>query len=227
MKCEQAQQLFDAYLDGQLSASQQTELGAHRLHCADCRRALALLEVSGHVLATDRDPVKIGDQFSDRLTACMDVRQAKWSHRLPKFLYVAVPIAAAAVIALAFMGVFDSGGPSEVAGHKEVRYLDSAGPADIDAILRDLDRAAGGGAGVDFPNSPAPWLLKVEDNVGVLQQSSAILQQLPLSLLEPLEQLNDAKDGGAEGDANASDDVEAHEPSSEDAETDVADDGQP
>ncbi len=119
MQCEQSRQLFDAYLDGELSPSLATELGAHRLRCADCRQALALLEVSGHILRSDRDTVQASDDFTDRLLACVDTAP-DWRRRVLNTIYIGGPLAAAAVIALAFIGVFDGKRPSQVAGVKEL-----------------------------------------------------------------------------------------------------------
>ena len=126
MHCEQAQRLFDAYLDGELSAPLATELGAHRLQCSDCRRALALLEVSEHILTLDQDPVTLDDNFTDRLVACVDRSTNNWRNRLGRVIYVGGPLAAAAVIALAFLGVFDGGRSGEVAGNRVVATFDDA-----------------------------------------------------------------------------------------------------
>jgi len=117
MRCEQAQQLFDAYLDGELSLSMRTELGAHRLRCADCRRALALLEVSGHVIESDVEPAVLRNDFTDRLLACVQPHMESRFTRVRRWIYVGGPLAAAAVIALAFVGVFDRGN-GKVAGVK-------------------------------------------------------------------------------------------------------------
>lgn len=119
MQCEQARQLFDAYLDGELSPSLATELGAHRLRCPDCRQALALLEVSGHILRSDRDSVRASDDFTDRLLACVET-VSPWRVKAMRILTIGGPLAAAAVIALAFLGVFDNKGPSQVAGVQEL-----------------------------------------------------------------------------------------------------------
>ena len=119
MDCHQARKLFDAYLDGELSPSLATELGAHRLRCPECRQAFALLEVSGHILRSDRDPVQAPDDFTDRLLACVDSAPL-WRRKLLKVLYVGGPLAAAAVIALAFVGVFDRRNPSQVAGVQQI-----------------------------------------------------------------------------------------------------------
>ena len=34
--CQNARQLFDRYLDGELTSSLHTELHAHRLNCSEC-----------------------------------------------------------------------------------------------------------------------------------------------------------------------------------------------
>lgn len=119
MRCDQAQLLFDAYLDGELSPSLQRELGAHRVSCSECRRELALLEVAGQMIATDDEPVGLQDGFTDRLMACVDEghhRDTRWR----RMLYVGAPMAAAAVVCLAFLGFFDpGGGPTLVAGKKQ------------------------------------------------------------------------------------------------------------
>lgn len=73
MDCSKARNLFDAYLDGELSPALATELGAHRLHCADCRHDLALMEVAGHVVALDGDfELELGEDFTSRLLSCME-----------------------------------------------------------------------------------------------------------------------------------------------------------
>lgn len=119
MQCHQARQLFDAYLDGELSPSLATELGTHRLKCPDCRQALALMEVSGHILRSDRDPVVVSEDFTDRLLACVD-SAPQWRRKLLHVVYYGGPLAAAAMIALAFVGVFDGRRPSQVAGVQHV-----------------------------------------------------------------------------------------------------------
>lgn len=130
MQCEQARQLFDAYLDGELSPAMATELGAHRVRCADCRQALALLEVSGHILRSDREPVQPPDDFTDRLLACVDT-SPKWHRRILHGLYIGGPLAAAAVIAMAFLGVFDGKRPSQVAGVQEIAPAAHVQPAPV------------------------------------------------------------------------------------------------
>lgn len=195
MRCEQARQLFDAYLDGELSATQSTELGAHRLQCGDCRRALALLEVSGHIVASDRDPVSLRSDFVDRLLACMDVGPARWPYRIRRGLYIAGPVAAAAVIGLAFMGFFDSVNKTQVAGHREVRdgpVIDDT----LDSLLIEGAEAPSKPAGNRF--SGDPFSSGGEENRPVLQQGGHFLEQLPRTILQSLETLREAQKRASE-----------------------------
>jgi len=133
MDCEQARQLFDAYLDGELGSALATELGAHRVRCAECRQALALLEVSEHLITSDPERRELGTNFTHRLLACMDMPDENWRpavngpsgriaerepmvSRLRRGLFWAGVSAAAAMVALAFLGAFDRRGESRVAG---------------------------------------------------------------------------------------------------------------
>lgn len=102
MNCEQARNLFDAHLDGELSATLETELGAHRLQCAECRHQLAVMEVVGHVVAADgkHDPL-LDDRFTDRLLACLDQSRPGFTHRwIRRWRIGGSFLAAAAAIAL-------------------------------------------------------------------------------------------------------------------------------
>ncbi len=86
MNCEQARTLFDAYLDGELSGSLAAELGAHKLRCASCRRELALLEVAGHVIASDTQTPLLSEEFTERLLAYATQRPRRWyQHRLVRY----------------------------------------------------------------------------------------------------------------------------------------------
>lgn len=118
MDCRQAQQLFDAYLDGELSPTLETELGAHRVQCGDCRRALALLEVSGHIIRADHEEAATDSAFTDRLLACMDEPSRTLTHRAWRIASIGGGLAAAAVVALAFLGLFDSRQRGMVAGER-------------------------------------------------------------------------------------------------------------
>lgn len=114
MDCDQARNLFDAFLDGELSPSLATELSSHRLTCEDCRRALALMEVVEQVVKCDDDlePIGLCEGFTDRLLACIDQPDLK---RAPLFsrrwLSIGAPLAAAAL--LAFFLMVPGRGPEE------------------------------------------------------------------------------------------------------------------
>jgi hypothetical protein len=120
MNCRHAQNLFDAHLNGELSSGLETELAAHCVRCSDCRQQMALLEVAGHVIRSDKldDDELLGDDFTNRLLACV-VKQAgvvkrNDSTRRPTLRmtfpvstpsrpwWIGGSIAAAAVVALSF-----------------------------------------------------------------------------------------------------------------------------
>ena len=85
MDCAQAQALFQTHLDGELTGSLAAEFAAHKLTCGTCRRELALLEVTGHVIAADQDVPLLGDEFTDRLIAIATQRKP-WYQR-PRTLW--------------------------------------------------------------------------------------------------------------------------------------------
>ncbi len=189
MRCEEAQQLFDAYLDGELSPSLTAELDAHRLQCAECRRALAILEVTGHVLGSDHEPVMLEADFTDRLLACVErPRLGRWQ-QVRRLAFLGGSLAAAAVIGMAFLGVFDRGKQSKVAGEKVERVLqapaspavqqDSPSAEDLKAAEQAIDE----------------WIEKMRTSLEVKRQSGESLQKALdltiLQVLDILEELND------------------------------------
>ena len=102
--CQHARQLFDRYLDGELSPSLQAELHAHQLSCSACQTELAMLEACGDVIMLDRrrEP-KLSDSFTDRVLMARRAqlasqpRRRNWGRTL---VVVGAPLAAAASIAL-------------------------------------------------------------------------------------------------------------------------------
>jgi len=100
MECEQARNLFDTYLGGELSGSLAAEFGAHKLDCPTCRRDLALLEVAGHVIAADSDAPLLGEEFTDRLLACALGTPRPRHSRRRRLVYIGGPLAAAACLVL-------------------------------------------------------------------------------------------------------------------------------
>ena len=113
--CQQAIQLFDRYLDDDLSPSFQAELYAHLLHCSPCQSRLAVLEACGDVIRMDRPEPRLAPAFTDRvMAACRDdlvvrasASRRRWAVR-PKVsarrtaLYAMSSLAAAASVALVF-----------------------------------------------------------------------------------------------------------------------------
>jgi anti-sigma factor RsiW len=79
INCEQAQHLFDSYLNDELSAAMVAEVDAHRLECAACRHQLALMEACGNVIRLDACEPRPSADFTDRLMAILD--EEKTSHR--------------------------------------------------------------------------------------------------------------------------------------------------
>lgn len=225
MYCEQARQLFDAYLDGELSPALATELGAHRLRCPECRRSLALLEVAGHLVSTDRDPVTIRRDFANRLLDCMDAPTPRWTQRVRRVVYIAGPLAAAAVIALAFVGVFDRGG-GEVAGARDVGSGAVLAPDDplfvIDESLLRGDEggppAAGDGAS---DKALEAWIEQTRRNMGTKRQSGESLHKvLDLTIMQVMDILEQASDTSSVDDhfpgAQSAAPLEKSEPSPDD-----------
>lgn len=193
MRCEQARQLFDAYLDGELSPALATELGAHRLRCAECRRALALLEVSGHILASDRDPVSLPEGFEDRLLACMAKPSTRWSRRARHALYIAGPLAAAALVALAFLGAFDRRS-GEVAG-EEAAWTKAAFTEDRASGSDDSLDAAVDEADEEATREWDLWGQQVLENFDSQRQRGESLQRaLDQRMLQFLDVLEKAKE---------------------------------
>jgi hypothetical protein len=104
LTCRDARSLFDAHLDGELSAAMRTELSAHRLSCATCRHELALLEVAGQVVASDEDVPELDADFTSRLLACVaDPAQPRWGfHRVVRIGLRGLAVAACILLAVGY-----------------------------------------------------------------------------------------------------------------------------
>lgn len=116
--CQDARNLFDAHLNGELSPALETELNAHRLRCPACRHELALLEVAGDVIAADDGAPVLDDEFSSRLMACLTERQTPQQLRRRRLVRIGARFLAAAAC-VAFAVVYFSRPAPRVAG---VRY---------------------------------------------------------------------------------------------------------
>ncbi len=190
MDCEQAQQLFDAYLDGDLSPAMRTELGAHQLQCEDCRRALALLEVSGHIVAADpHETTGLDDGFVDRLLeACHESPQNQPFQRIRRFIFVGSGLAAAAVVGLALIGVFDSRGNGKVAGVTATNPIAQPTASEIANSLDEFDPRPEEGDGMDAKTQALDeFLRRTRDNIDVVEDA------LDLTILQTLDILEEAK----------------------------------
>ncbi|MBK9118259.1 MAG: hypothetical protein IPM18_01465 [Phycisphaerales bacterium] len=124
MNCVDCEQLFDAYLDGQLAGSLRLEFDAHRLRCTRCQQQLALLESLGSVLATDSEvPVLSGD-FTDRVMA--HVQRPRRFLRLPLRTTVvsAAIVQAAAVLGFAVLWNRPGGSPAQSGAGASTRITD-------------------------------------------------------------------------------------------------------
>ncbi|GJM24770.1 MAG: hypothetical protein DHS20C16_11850 [Phycisphaerae bacterium] len=156
MNCEQSQNLFDAYLDKTLTGTLATEFGAHQLACGHCRRDLALLEVAGHVVATDGGAPLLDDEFTNRLVECATDTSTKRPLKFSRALWVGLPTAMAACLTMiVWLGgddTTDTAGPNEgevkVLGfHDEVEsteeiYENVLKALSLDPTNEDLKRKA-------------------------------------------------------------------------------------
>lgn len=104
--CDQAKQLFNPFLDGALSESLRCELHAHQLACSKCRRDLAILQTTAEVIARDESEPALGDQFTDRLLACINESNRKRNAPARYRIWAFRGLSAAAAVALAFTGWF-------------------------------------------------------------------------------------------------------------------------
>ncbi len=69
MTCRHAQELRDAYLDGELSSSIAAEVHAHLLQCPECQRQYEMVRAAGNVIAKDEPPAGLPDDFAARVLA--------------------------------------------------------------------------------------------------------------------------------------------------------------
>jgi anti-sigma factor RsiW len=154
MNCAEWERLLDAYLDRQLAGALRLEFDAHRLACRRCQQTLSMMEACEHVIAGDKPPVALSEDFTDQLmTQIGAVPQSKrpvaprWVFRLSA---VALPAAAALLLAVylpAWRGAPDGpavpgpGASAEPHSAIEFAALDGADPRapGIDEVER-LDR---------------------------------------------------------------------------------------
>ena len=145
VSCADARNLFEAHLNGELSAALETELNAHRLRCPVCRHQLAIMEVAGEVIAADDAIPPLSDEFTSRLLACVaEQRTSRYFARRRMLRIGASGLAAAAVLALAVL-VFSRPG-TQVAGYWKVgpgasARSEGSGPTERRAESQPADSA--------------------------------------------------------------------------------------
>ncbi len=123
MNCEQSRNLFDAYLDKSLTGTLATEFGAHQLACSHCRRELALMEVAGHVIATDNEAPLLSDEFTERLVECAADKVKPRTLKFSRTLWFALPAAMAACLTMVvWLGGEDDSSATNLNG-EEVKVL--------------------------------------------------------------------------------------------------------
>ncbi|MCK4342756.1 MAG: hypothetical protein KAY37_13645 [Phycisphaerae bacterium] len=103
MTCSECEQLFDAYLDGQLAGSLRLEFDAHRLRCRHCQQTLAMLETIGNVIATDRQIPELSFDFSDRVLRRIKRPRRMFRPSLRVAVVIGAALQAAAVLLFAIM----------------------------------------------------------------------------------------------------------------------------
>ncbi len=130
LTCRQAQNLFDAYLDHELSESMRTELHAHRLRCSWCKHQLALMEACRDVIRSGSPEPRLSEDFTDRVLVAWarpSGPRPRRTRRITIFLTPAARAAAAALV-LMFMQPWEASRPKPTGlGLMEERSVPVAG----------------------------------------------------------------------------------------------------
>lgn len=105
MNCSDCEQLFDAYLDGNLKGSLRLEFDAHRLRCQRCQQTLAMLEAVGDIIANDAQVPDLSDDFTQRVMQEIAPARPRIVLRFPHRLRTVTLIAsqAAAILLLVWV----------------------------------------------------------------------------------------------------------------------------
>lgn len=135
--CQHAHQLFDRYLDGELSASLQTELHAHRLSCTACQGELSLMEACGDVIAMDVCEPRMSTSFTDRVVLAQRARQVRRPRRWGRMVWLTgSPMAAAASLAFTLFLIMPDGHTRKTA----IKNGSQAAPAVVQELLQQGGR---------------------------------------------------------------------------------------
>jgi hypothetical protein len=102
MNCSEAEQFFDAFLDGELAGSLRLEFDAHRLRCPACQQKLAMVEACEHILARDSRVPTPRHDFTDRVMKAISQRRVIKLHARRR----RIAIAASILLPAAMIGLF-------------------------------------------------------------------------------------------------------------------------
>lgn len=181
MNCEQARNLFDAHLNGELSSALETELAAHRVSCSECRHELALLEVAGHVISTGRDDgPELAPGFTDRLLACVETprkRTIPMPSRFDRRWMVGGGVLAAAASVMFAFNIWLADPGARIAGMKVTKKA-AVEDADIEVATDSMVR-------------------QVEKNLKTNADGAQLLMQMgQMSMQQLLDRLQPGESGG-------------------------------
>jgi len=181
MDCKQAHNLFDAYLDGELSPALETELHAHRLNCPACRQEM---EVAGHVIRSGAGEPPLRPEFTDRLLACLEPVVAKPYDRRRWVLRIGFGLAAAACLTIAIVRF---SGPANVEPQVAGFVEDNGG---LHPLEVPVDRADTDLAGPDLEKAAQALQRALDGAVRDTHQSSTSLRDFgQMTLLEMIDAL--------------------------------------
>jgi hypothetical protein len=135
MNCPEAEQFFDAYLDGELAGSLRLEFDAHRLRCSACQQKLAMMEACEHILARDSRTPTLSDDFTNRVMSEIEQRRLVARRTRNRRITIAATVALQAAAVVIFAVVWS--------GYWKVKP--TAGPTseviDWDKLRAERDRA--------------------------------------------------------------------------------------
>jgi len=139
MTCSEAEQFFDAYLDGELASSLRLEFDAHRLRCPVCQQKLSMMEACEDLLSRDARVPPVSDDFTARVMnkigeRRLSLRRAR-RRRLMIGAAVALQAAAVFVIAVLWWGGDSSTGDSSVVAGANERFIEK-----IDQAIDEGDK---------------------------------------------------------------------------------------
>ena len=111
--CKNAKQLFDRYLDAELSASLQAELHAHQLNCSVCQQDLAIFEACGDVIRMDAREPRLDASFTNRVMLGYAAQRRSQRPRWQRVtMWAGGGLAAAASIVLVVVWMLPSSPPN-------------------------------------------------------------------------------------------------------------------